>query len=211
MLLVSRSASPTRGCAQGPGSPAPICAGLLAVRRPHHLSVTSVSAASPRAAHCPLCHPLRHPRRGGCDVPSARLSGRQPHHADTCLTCLTRAMPVAPFPCGLCVGRGWGPGLALSGWTAGAWSWNRPPATGDGQAGTGWHQRGWSPPQAELWPTEPESLRLPDRGPGRRGLLRWRGPAPQLLTLPLLSPQGHVRAGLLTWAVCRCTRCAHLE
>ncbi|XP_066111735.1 glutamate receptor ionotropic, NMDA 1 isoform X2 [Saccopteryx bilineata] len=97
---------------------------------------------------CPL--PPRHVWwRGGCDVPSVHLSGCQPCHPDTCLTCLTRAMPVASPPCGLCVGRGWGPGLAPSGWTAGAWSWNRPPATGDCQAGSGWDHRGRLPPQAE--------------------------------------------------------------
>lgn len=169
MSLVSQSASLPRGCARGPWEP-----GANLSQTPHcreaasplcYVRFSSLSQRGPLPSLQPLATPV-----GGCEVPPARLSGRQPPRADACLTCLTRAVPVASLPCGLCVGRGWGPGLARSGWTAGAWSWNRPPATGDCQAGTGWHQRGWSPPQAELWPTEPESLRLPDRGPGGRGL-----------------------------------------
>lgn len=58
---------------------------------------------------------------------------------------------VSPEPCPLhplhvvSVGRGWGPGLAPSGWAAGAWSWYRSPGTGNHQVG-GVDQRGWLPP-----------------------------------------------------------------
>lgn len=118
---------------------------------------------------------LRRPWRDGCDVPSARLSGRQPCHPDTCLTCLTRAMPVASPPCGLCVGRGWGPGLAPSGWTAGAWSWYRPLATGDvrwgmdGTKGGGSHPRPSRGPAGGV-PAAPRDLRTDGGGPESRGL-----------------------------------------
>lgn len=141
----------TSGPCPGPlGAQSHPALGSSRIGRPHHLTVMSVSQPLLGA---PTAHPSpRRPWRGGCDVPSVHLSGCRPCHPDTCLTCLTRAMPVASPPCGLCVGRGWGPGLAPSGWTVGAWSWNRPPATGDCQAGSGWDQRGRLPPQAEQGP-----------------------------------------------------------
>lgn len=106
---------------EAPGSPEPPIPGSLPTRRQSRLSLTPVSPASLRgpAASSPA---LQRPQGGGCDVPSVHLSGRRPRPSDTCLTCLTRAMPVASPPCGLCVGWGWGPGLAPFGWTAGAWS-----------------------------------------------------------------------------------------
>lgn len=60
----------------------------------------------------------RHPWRGGCDVPSVHVSGCWPRHPDTCVSCLTRAMPVAPPACGLCgPGLGAGPGsIWVGGW-----------------------------------------------------------------------------------------------
>lgn len=157
----------------------------------------------------------RRPWRGGCDVPSVHVSGCRPCHPDTCVSCLTRAMPVASPACGLCVGRGWGPGLAPSGWAAGAWSWNRSPGTGDHQVGGvdgirggGSHPR-LSRCPAESVPAAPGGLRLGGRGPescallnvghggsqtkAQEGRLSWRRLAPQLLN-PNPTPQDHVRA-----------------
>lgn len=126
------------GCARGPGSrPVP-----GSPPSGGHATSLYVRFSSPRRGPSTLSPSLRRPWRGGCGVPSVHLSGCQPCHPDTCLTCLTRAMPVASPPCGLCVGRGWGPGLAPSGWTAGAWSWNRPLATGTIRWGTAGGTRG---------------------------------------------------------------------
>lgn len=64
---------------------------------------------------------------------------------DTCLTCLTRAMPVAPSMWSLCgPGLGAGPGPSwVDGWGL---VMELAPAQGTVRWGMGWHQRGGSAP-----------------------------------------------------------------
>lgn len=145
MLLVSQSASRLGATPGALGAQSRPVRGSSHLRWPHHLTVTSVSRSLP-GARCP-----RLPWRGGCDVPSVHLSGCRPCHPDTCLTCLTRAMPVASPPCGLCVG-GWGRGLAPSGWTVGAWSWHRPQPQGTLRQVVAWTRAGSSHPRRSRGP-----------------------------------------------------------
>lgn len=130
------------------GHPVP---GSSAIRRPHS-SVTFVPPASSRERPTALAPSLRRPWRGACDVPSVHLSGRQPRHPDACLSCLTRAMPVASPSCGLCVGRGWGAGpgsIWVDGWGL---ELAQDPGHRGRQMGNGWDQRRRLPPQAEQGP-----------------------------------------------------------
>lgn len=152
MSLVSWSASPLGAVPAAPGAQGHPVPGSSAVRRPHHLSVASVPPASPRERPTALAPSLRRPWRGACDVPSVHLSGRQPRHPDTCLSCLTRAMPVASPPCGLCVGRGWGAGPGST-WVDG-WGLELAQAPGHRgrRMGNGWDQRWRLPPPAEQGP-----------------------------------------------------------
>lgn len=169
-----------------PGSPEPPRPGPLTHREATPpLRYVSFSA-SLRGARRPSLRPCNVHGGGGVAVMS---------HPSICLAAgpatQTPVSRVSPEPC-LCIpsmwslcGPGLGPGLAPSGWTAGAWSWNRPQPQGtgrrgvDGTGGGGSHPRLSRGPAGDVpenegrgrprkpWPAELGALRLPSRGPGR--------------------------------------------
>lgn len=185
--VVGQPASlPTQGCARSPGRTGPPRPGLLsrqeATPPPCRARPSSFSQGE---AHCPRSLPATSVE-GSLWRPTVHLSGCQPCHPDACLSCLTRAMPVASPPCGLCVGRGWGAGPG-SIWVDG-WGLELAQAPGHRgrQMGNGWDQRRQLPPQAEQGPC------------GRRAGSTWgsengAGGWPQKLWLASLGHRGSGR------------------
>lgn len=152
MSLVSQPASPLRAVPAAPGAQGHPVPGSSAGRRPHHLPVAPVPPASPRERPTALAPSLRRPWRGACDVPPSICLAASP----ATQTPVSRASPEPCLSHPLRVVSVWagagGPGPAPSGWTAGAWSWHRPLATGAVRWGTGGTRGGGSHPRPSRGP-----------------------------------------------------------